>query len=90
MSSSPGLRDAVIEVDVESGSKTQTGTLIEQLVAEFKSDLSGGTTVQFTDLSNGSPVEWIWGFGDGNTSSLNSPSHTYPAQGSTGHTSGKK
>ena len=56
----PSLRDAVVEVNVGSGYRTQTGTLIEQLIAEFEYMLDGGTTVTFTDLSTGSPVEWKW------------------------------
>ena len=35
----PSLRDAVVEVQIGSGSRTQTGTLIEQLIAKFKYDL---------------------------------------------------
>jgi gliding motility-associated-like protein len=40
--------------------------------------------VQFTDLSSpgsGSITQWEWDFGDGNTSSLQHPSHTYTAGG---------
>ena len=77
----PGLRNAVMEVQTGSGSRTQTGTLIEQLIANFKHDLTGGTTVKFTDLSTGSPVEWKWEFGDGNTSTMSDPTYTYPGPG---------
>jgi PKD repeat protein len=37
--------------------------------------------VQFTDASSGSPTSWSWAFGDGGTSSLQHPSHTYAADG---------
>ena len=40
--------------------------------------------VQFTDLSNpiGTTItSWSWNFGDGNTSNLQSPSHTYGGNG---------
>ena len=37
--------------------------------------------VQFTDNSTGAPVSWLWDFGDGQTSALQSPSHTYAASG---------
>jgi len=40
-----------------------------------------GVTTQFTDTSAGSPVTWNWSFGDGGTSVLQSPSHTYAAVG---------
>jgi parallel beta-helix repeat protein len=41
--------------------------------------LSGITpvTVAFTDTSGGNPTSWEWNFGDGNTSYLQSPTHTY-------------
>jgi PKD repeat protein len=39
-------------------------------------------TVQFTDTSIGNPVSWYWTFGDGQTSQMQNPSHTYPAPGS--------
>lgn len=38
-------------------------------------------SVQFTDQSTGSPTSWMWDFGDGNTSSLQSPAHAYAKAG---------
>jgi gliding motility-associated-like protein len=46
-------------------------------------------TVQFTDMSvpnSGTNVEWTWDFGDGNTSNLQSPQHTYVVAGNFGVT----
>jgi len=37
--------------------------------------------VNFTDTSSNSPSSWLWDFGDGGTSTLQHPSHTYTAQG---------
>jgi trimeric autotransporter adhesin len=37
--------------------------------------------VAFTDSSTGSPTSWSWDFGDGGTSTAQSPSHTYQAAG---------
>ena len=48
--------------------------------ALFTSDLTSGQApllVQFSDLSTGNPDSWYWDFGDGTTSSVQHPSHTY-------------
>jgi PKD repeat protein len=34
-------------------------------------------TVRFTDMSLGSPISWLWDFGDGATSTEQNPIHTY-------------
>ena len=52
-------------------------------VSGFKvpEDLSGSTTVTFTDDSKYA-TSWFWDFGDGTTSTLRSPGqHTFPAPG---------
>jgi PKD repeat protein len=38
--------------------------------------------VTFTDTSTNSPTSWLWDFGDGNTSTLQNPVHTYATDGS--------
>jgi len=38
-------------------------------------------SVQFTDTSVGSPNCWQWDFGDGSTSNVQNPTHTYSANG---------
>ena len=39
-------------------------------------------TVNFTDLSTGSPTGWSWDFGDGSNSTQQNPSHQYSGGGS--------
>ena len=38
-------------------------------------------TVAFTDNSTGAPSSWSWNFGDGGSSTAQSPSHTYQSAG---------
>ena len=50
------------------------------LVANFTADPITGVpplSVQFTDLSPGSPTKWRWNFGDGSYSALQNPLHIY-------------
>ncbi|MEL6593083.1 MAG: S8 family serine peptidase, partial [Bacteroidota bacterium] len=42
--------------------------------------LPDSATVQFTDLSQGATA-WLWNFGDGDTSSLQNPTHVYTYTG---------
>ena len=49
-------------------------------IADFSSNTTSGLgplAVQFTDTSTGPPLAWSWAFGDGGTSTLQNPSHTY-------------
>ncbi len=48
-------------------------------VANFT--FSGDPTVTFTDLTIGDPTSWDWTFGDGGTSTLQNPVHTYATNG---------
>ena len=53
-------------------------------IADFSGTPTSGTAplaVQFTDLSSGGVTSWSWDFGDGGTSTAQSPSHTYQAAG---------
>ncbi len=38
-------------------------------------------SISFVDLSSGSPTDWNWSFGDGNTSTKQHPVHTYADTG---------
>ena len=61
--------------------------IINELIANLTSDFSAsdsticqGTTVSFTNLSTGANA-YLWDFGDGNTSNLQTPTHTYSTPG---------
>jgi PKD repeat protein len=72
-----------------SNTVTQTGYIVVSAVstipvAAFLSTVVSGTvpcTVQFLDYSTNTPASWVWSFGDGNTSTLENPSHTYVIPG---------
>lgn len=54
-------------------------------VANFVADTTRSCelpfVVNFTDLTTGNPTAWYWEFGDGSTSTLQNPTHTYTAAG---------
>lgn len=60
-----------------------TAVVLLPVVDFTASPLTGSAplTVQFTDQSAGA-TSWLWDFGDGTSSSLRSPSHTYQNAGS--------
>lgn len=53
-------------------------------VANFTASATGGIAplfVRFTDTSTGVPSSWFWEFGDGGTSTAQSPTHVFMAAG---------
>lgn len=53
-------------------------------VSNFTADVLAGITplnVTFTDQSTGSITSWTWNFGDGTTSNIQNPLHTYSVPG---------
>lgn len=56
----------------------------EPETADFIADrVRGGVPlrVSFTDLTTGTPISWLWNFGDGRTSTLQHPTHIYKQAG---------
>ena len=59
-------------------------TVLSGVSADFSATNASGTvplTVQFHDLSVGGATSWLWNFGDGNTSTIENPSHIYTQLG---------
>jgi len=59
---------------------SQDGSGFDVIAADFIATPTSGTaplTVNFTDQSTNTPTSWQWDFGDGNSSTQQSPSHTY-------------
>ena len=64
--------------------RANNGLVNPPISADFSATpLSGNTplNVQFQDATTGVPTSFMWYFGDGNTSTLQNPSHTYNANG---------
>ncbi len=65
---------------------SQTITVNPRPVSDFTAPVTSKCeptlTVNFQDISTGSPVSWMWDFGDGSTSTNQNPSHTYTSYGS--------
>lgn len=65
-------------------SAKKTVTVIDKPAVDFQANTTTACqaplTVQFTDLTPGA-ISWSWDFGDGNTSTLQNPSHVYNTLG---------
>jgi PKD repeat protein/murein DD-endopeptidase MepM/ murein hydrolase activator NlpD len=80
----------LIQSNVSSKSPYPDGVMVKaekicaQVLADFQSTKTETiifTPVQFSDLSFGYPDQWLWHFGDGQTSSLQHPSHMFTRPG---------
>jgi PKD domain len=67
-----------------SGAQNFTINILRPPLASFTFVLVSptGRSVNFTDTSQHHPTSWVWNFGDGQTSTVQNPSHTYGAAGS--------
>ncbi|GEM_PF-1679956 len=78
----------VVENDGNCSTKIKTIEPASGLVADFTAapygGRGGGLKIQFTNRStvtDSSNVSWLWDFGDGTTSTSQSPAHTYAKTG---------
>lgn len=85
---SPGVYSVSLTVTGASGSDTETRanyiTVYTAINANFVANQVSGVAplaVTFTNQSSGDFTNSLWNFGDGGTSSLTNPSHTYSVGG---------
>jgi PKD repeat protein len=83
-----GTYSVTLTITGPSGTSIATNVVIAGAtpppVALFSGSPTNGVeplNVSFTDASSNSPTGWSWNFGDGGTSALQSPSHSYPTAG---------
>ncbi|MCX6269971.1 MAG: PKD domain-containing protein [Bacteroidetes bacterium] len=57
------------------------GTGCQAMFYAIPDSLNPGLTFSFIDISMGNPTSWLWEFGDGTTSALQYPVHTYNSAG---------
>ena len=56
-----------------------TGPITDFSISDINPPLSA--SVQFTDQTTNIPLSWIWDFGDGQSSTIQNPSHAYSTSG---------
>lgn len=78
-----GMHTVTLTVTNQGGISQYTYNVYveETPLAVFTETYQTVQDVQFNDLSPNSPTDWQWDFGDGNTSTVQNPLHTYAADG---------
>ncbi|PCH97287.1 MAG: hypothetical protein COB85_02855 [Bacteroidetes bacterium] len=88
--SAPGVHVIDAWTEMTSDSKLVNDSTVQDtvnnlsVVADFTVDNIQncvGGLCSFSDISSNSPFDWYWTFGDGDTSDLENPTHTYLAVG---------
>ena len=79
MVTGPGGSDSAVKTDYIT-----VNAPVRRPIALFTQDAYAGTaplTVKFTDRSLFNPTQYLWGFGDGASSTEKNPQHTYTRRG---------
>ena len=74
-----GIKNVILNPTINSFDEL-TETACSSVAADFSSSATNATA-DFTDLSTATPTAWMWDFGDGQTSTMQNPTHTYTASG---------
>ncbi|PLW95112.1 MAG: hypothetical protein C0592_00800, partial [Marinilabiliales bacterium] len=80
---SPGVYTVCLTISDSCGTDSSCATVTVTCLspnAAFSAGINN-LSVNFTDMSSNSPSSWMWDFGDGNTSIMQHPTHTYAAAG---------
>lgn len=79
----PGTYTVCLFISAPCGSDTlcDTVTVTCPPLAAAMGYVGSFPTIQFTDLTAGSPTSWLWNFGDGGMSSSQNPAHAYANPG---------
>ncbi len=79
----PGTYDVCLTTTNACGADTTCQTVIVTCTPPFAeySFIDNELDVSFTDNSTNGPVSWFWTFGDGTSSTQQSPNHTYAEPG---------
>ncbi|MBT0666061.1 PKD domain-containing protein [Geobacter pelophilus] len=75
-----GTGNCTIAINGNTGVIATFASQASGLTAAFSSSHAApyaGQSIQFTDQSTGTPVSWEWNFGDGTTSTVQNPTHTF-------------
>ncbi len=80
----PGTYDVTLIASNAAGGNilTQSAYIVvsEEIATTFSSSINGNT-VDFNSSATGTITNYLWDFGDGNTSTSSNPSHTYDSFG---------
>ena len=84
LSITPTVSGVYAQIEIPAGLLVASNTMdIEPMAAPTAAFTSSNTSnvFTFTDTSLGNPTSWLWNFGDGQTSTVQNPTHTYMANG---------